>query len=126
MSFINRMYLQSDACSQEQNNLLAPILIAGSYPAYSYIYYENNSFDVNSKKFTNRKNNSFQFTLLDQYFNAIQLNGLNLIFTIFLYKKDNTSEMHGKHLHLNNLEKIAQLNEADDSEDDSVFYEDKK
>ena len=106
ISYINRLYLTSNICSEEQNQLLQVILIAGNYQPGSYIYYEDLLVDTNARKFTNPKDNVFRFTLFDQYGNIILLNGLNLVFSLLFYKKDNINDVHREHITLQQLESL--------------------
>lgn len=106
ISYINRVFLKSNACSTSQANILNEILVAGQYPSTSFVYYENINFDTNSKEFTNPFNNSWDFSLYDRYGNIIDLNGLEMVFSLIFYKKSKTNELHMEHLKIKTLEKI--------------------
>jgi hypothetical protein len=81
-------------------------MIAGSYPSTSFIYWENLNYDVNSREFTNPLNNAWDFAIYDRYGNTLNTNGLEIVFSLVFYKKDDTSELHKDHLMIQNLEKI--------------------
>lgn len=106
ISYINRLYLTSTICTESQNNLLQVVLIAGNYQPGSYVYYEDLLIDANSRQFTRNKDNVFRFTLYDNYGNIILLNGLNLVFSLIFFKKDDINDVHRQHLEIQNLEKL--------------------
>lgn len=118
ISYINRLYLKSNICSEEQDQLLQIILVAGNYQTGSYIFYENIAIDANSRKYTNNSDNVFNFQLFDNYGNLILLNGLNLVFSLLFYKKDRTSELHQQHLTLKNMERFLTQDDDGDNDDD--------
>ena len=106
ISYINRVFLASNACNTSYNSYLQEILIAGQYPSTSFVYYENLNYDTNSKEFTNPQNNCWDFTLYDRYGNIVDLNGLELVFSLIFYKKNKTDELHMEHMKIQHLEKI--------------------
>ena len=106
ISYINRVFLTSNACNTSYNSYLQEILIAGQYPSTSFVYYENLNYDTNSKEFTNPQNNCWDFTLYDRYGNIVDLNGLELVFSLIFYKKNKTDELHMEHMKIQHLEKI--------------------
>jgi len=106
ISYINRLFLVSNACNTSYNSYLQEILITGQYPSTSFVYYENLNYDTNSKEFTNPNNNCWDFSLYDRYGNIVDLNGLEIVFSLIFYRKNKTDEIHMEHLKLTNLEKI--------------------
>ena len=106
ISYINRVFLTSNACNTSYNSYLQEILIAGQYPSTSFVYYENLNYDTNSKEFTNPQNNCWDFTLYDRYGNIVDLNGLELVFSLIFYKKNKTDELHMEHMRIQHLERI--------------------
>ena len=106
ISYINRLFLKSSICDTAQDNILQEILVAGQYPSCSYVYYENPLFDAQSRVFTSSTNNSWTFSLYDRYGNLVNLQGQDYVFSLFLYKKDRTSELHHESLKISNLEKL--------------------
>lgn len=106
ISYINKIFLQSTICSQEQNNLLCPILNPGTVPNGAFIFYQENTIEANSRKFTNVKDNIFHFQLFDEYGNILQNNGMNMAFMLLLYKKEKINTLFSKHLEAENLEKL--------------------
>ena len=106
ISYINRLFLKSSICDTAQDNILQEILVAGQFPSCSYVYYENPLFDAQSRVFTSSQNNSWTFSLYDRYGNLVNLQGQDYVFSLFLYKKDRTSELHHESLKISNLEKL--------------------
>lgn len=106
ISYINRIFLTSNACNTSYNSYLQEILIAGQFPSTSFVYFEAQNFDINSKEFTNPLNNAWDFTLYDRYGNVIDLNGLEVVFSLIFYKKNKTDEIHMEHIKLQNLENL--------------------
>ena len=64
------------------------------------------SADTNSRVFTKPQANYWNFQLQDEYGNVLDLNGLDFNFTLTVYIKDDTSELHRESLLLDNLEKL--------------------
>ena len=106
ISYINRLFLVSNACNTSYNSYLQEILITGQFPSTSFVYYENINYDTNSKEFTNPQNNCWDFSLYDRYGNIVDLNGLELVFSLIFYKKNKTDEAHLEHIKLQNLEQM--------------------
>jgi len=106
ISYINRLFLVSNACNTSYNSYLQEILIAGQYPSTAFVFWENLNYDVNSKEFTNPQNNCWDFAIYDRYGNIINLHGLELVLSLIFYKKNKTDELHMEHMRLQNLEKI--------------------
>jgi hypothetical protein len=106
ISYINRLFLYSNCCNTAQNGYLQEILIAGQFPSTSFIYYEAQNFDINSKEFTNPQNNAFDFALYDRYGNIVNLHGLEIVFSLIFYKKNRTDELHFDYIKMKNLEKL--------------------
>jgi hypothetical protein len=106
ISYINRLFLKSNCCSTSQDNVLQDILVAGQFPSTSYIFYENLNWDTNSKAFTNPHNNSWDFQLFDKYGDIVDLNGLEMVFSLTFYKKNKTDELQYETLKVQNMEKL--------------------
>ena len=107
ISYINKIFLQSTVCSQEQNNLLCPVLNPGQTPNGAFCFYQETMLEANSRKFTNVKDNIAHFQLFDEFNNLLQLNGMNWSCMLLFYKKDNINSLQRKHLEAENLEKLV-------------------
>lgn len=106
ISYINRIYLESDICTEAQGNVLSTILIAGNYAPNSFIYYSNSQGDLNSRKYTSQSSNIAHFQFYDRYGNIVLNNGIDGVFDLLFYKKDTTSQVHQEHLLTSNLESL--------------------
>lgn len=106
ISYINRVFLTSNACNTSYNSYLQEILIAGQFPSTSFIFWENGNYDTNSKEFTNPTNNAWDFSLYDRYGNLINLHGLEIVFSLIFYKKNKTDEIHLEHIKLQAMENL--------------------
>ena len=109
ISYINKLFLQSTICSEDQNNLLLPLLAPGTVPNGAFLYYQETQVEANSRKFTNTKDNIFHFQVFDEYGNIILNNGMNFAFTLLFYKKENINSLMRKHLEAENLEKLMTI-----------------
>jgi hypothetical protein len=107
ISYINRLFLKSSCCNTSYNSILQELLVVGSYPSTSYVYWENlSNSDTYSKEFTQPNDNFFSFQLYDRYGNIVDLNGQNFVFSLHFYKKNHTDELHADSIKLDNLNKI--------------------
>lgn len=106
ISYVNRLFLTSNACNTSYNSYLQEILVAGQYPSTAFIFWENLNYDTNSKEYTNPNNNCWDFVIYDRYGNVINLHGLELVFSLIFYKKNKTDELHMEDIKLRNLENL--------------------
>ena len=109
LSPTNRLFIKSDICNTADNSILQEIL--EPFPDSSIIYYENINIENNSKDFTAQQSRNFSFTISDRFGIPINTNGLNVIMSIILFKKDDTSELHRQELLINNFERMLQIDE---------------
>jgi len=80
------LFLRSNIVQNKNNNILHDI-ISFSDPSYSYIIYEcNGNIIENSKNFSRDKSNIYKFWLTNEDDDRIELNGLNIIFKIMVFK----------------------------------------
>lgn len=106
ISYINRIFLYSDACAYEIDNLLLDCLFVGQYPFLAYCYWENLTIDTNAKTFSGSKSNSYRFWLQDEYGKSLNLNGLDWNFTLIFYRKDDTSYLMKEKMLVDLIEEI--------------------
>jgi hypothetical protein len=105
---INRIFIQSSSlCPDEQNNTLLELLLASNYQNGAFIFYETVNYDIASKNFDSNNNNVANFFICDELGNALQLNGLDVSFSLAFYLKDDTSELHRDTLFLKHMEKMT-------------------
>ena len=107
ISYINRLFLKSNICEKAHDQMLSEILIAGNFQSTSFVYFENTNYDVNSREFTNPVDTYFSFGLYDRYGNIVNLQGLEMVFSLILFKKNATDKMLMEDLKINNLEKLT-------------------
>jgi hypothetical protein len=75
------------------NDVLQEIY-ASSTPSFSNIIYQNSgAIEAYSKTLLNRNNNVYQFILTDEHGNQLNFNGLNVVMTIMVYRKDNINDV---------------------------------
>eukprot|EP00732_Lithocolla_globosa_P002042 Lithocolla_globosa_v1_NODE_1204_length_2791_cov_31.125457.p2 type:complete len:225 gc:universal NODE_1204_length_2791_cov_31.125457:814-140(-) len=85
-------YLISNICQNRNNSILQNIVTAGQSD-YDYIIYQNKNPYEYYKDFVQAKSNTYTFTIVDEDFNVIDLNGLNIVFTIMLWKENKISDL---------------------------------
>lgn len=80
----NTIFLHSDII-QDSDSVLQEIY-AGSSLNYSAISFQNHSPELYAKKLQTADSNSYRFYLTDENSNPINLNGLNIVLTLLVYK----------------------------------------
>lgn len=73
-------------------NILQNIISYGS-DDFNYIIFNNPNPEDYSKKLINTKSNTYNFIITDENFHELQLNGINIVFTLMFYKKNNLSRL---------------------------------
>jgi hypothetical protein len=86
------MYILSDICQNRNNNIFQNV-ISSDDADYNYVVFHNPNPSEYSKDYVKSKSNIFRFTITDEVFSKISLNGLNVVFTIMLYKKNNINRL---------------------------------
>ena len=107
LSLVNRIYLKSSICSTSEQSILQEVL--QTFPDYSYIYFLQQNIDAYSKDFVSQGDNTFRFTITDKYGDIIDTNGLNVMFSILLYKKNDTDEFHKQDLQIKQEERLLEI-----------------
>jgi hypothetical protein len=85
------LMIRSDICQNRNENILQNISSSGNSD-FSYIVYQNFNLDIYSKTMNSNTSNTYNFILTDEDGNEINLNGLNMIFTLLVYKSDDFNE----------------------------------
>ena len=78
--------------------VIVPILV-------TLLFFQQNA-ELYSKHLICNQNNVFRFTLTDENFRPINLNGLNMNMTLIFYKNNDESEISKENILLNNMEKM--------------------
>jgi hypothetical protein len=97
-------FIHSDIVS-EKTNILANIVSSGAAD-YNYITYHNSIPNEYSKVFFGGKSNVYRFTITDENKTRVDLNGLNVVFTIMLFKRNTLNKLIGDFIKLKTLESI--------------------
>jgi hypothetical protein len=98
----DQLFLHSDICNNGIDSVLQEIYVSGE-GNFSNIRYQCYEIEPYSKKLRSNANNVFKFSLCNEAGQLIDLNGLNLCFTLLLYKKNNVSELIRHAIQLNAL-----------------------
>lgn len=85
-------FILSDICQQRGINILQNITSVGTSD-YNYIVFKNQSPYEYAKLYTRTITNTFNFNITDENFNNIDINGLNVIFTLMLFKKNDINSL---------------------------------
>lgn len=98
------LYIHSDISynnDQSNTNDVLQEIYCSSTPNYSNVVYQNSgAVEAYSKKLLNANNNIYHFVLTNESGTTMNLNGLNLVMTILVYKKDNINEVLRKYMQL--------------------------
>lgn len=81
----NTLFLHCDAVANDRDNILQNIITTGNAD-YSYISFTQNDTQMYSKNFNGSSSSSCRFYLTNEDNEIIDTNGLNIVFTIMLYK----------------------------------------
>jgi hypothetical protein len=88
------IYLRSDIIqSMEGNSVLQCVFSSSDSPAYSNIAYRAIDVEANSKEMVASTGNIYRFYLTNEDEVPINLNGLNFIISLMLYKQNNLSSL---------------------------------
>jgi hypothetical protein len=98
------LYLHSDIVNNGNDSILQEVF-ATTTSDYSSIVFQQMDVEAYSKDITTNTNNVYRFYLSDENDKAIDLNGLNMVFTIVLYQKNNIYEMIKQFLKLQVIKK---------------------
>jgi len=97
-----RLFLKSNICNLANNQVLQEIF-SSSTQDNSIVTYQQNEIDANSKLFLAQDDNLFSFQLCDRFNNVVDLNGLDMVISIYLYKKDDTNQYIKNDIILKNM-----------------------
>jgi hypothetical protein len=116
------LFLHSDICynTLSGDNTLQEIF-TGGVPYMSYISFTNFTPEINAKKFINH-GSVFQFSLTDEDGNNIDLNGVNMVFTLALWKKSHFRDIIEHYvmykINKNDITTMVEADEDNDVDDD--------
>lgn len=102
------LFLRSDICNNQQDNILQNIITVHN-STFSYIIFQNPNVEEYAKNFSQNKYNVYRFILTDEDGNEIHLNGLNIVFTIMLYKSNSVFNLIKRYLKFKSLNYLSQI-----------------
>ena len=109
LSYITRAFIKSNVCLNAQDGILEEILNYGSFPMLSLCYYQQLSFDLNTRSYNTSSINSWNFALVDSFDRLIDLNGIPWSFSLVFYKRNDTHQIHKNELMITNEERIFKV-----------------
>lgn len=87
------LFLHSDICQNSEGDNVLQEIYSNGEATYSYINFNNPNPKEYSKNKMTGTSNTFKFTLTDENGNIINTNGININFTIMVYKANNIDQM---------------------------------
>jgi len=109
LAYILRMYIATDLVENADNSYLQEILNVGGTAPQGIINYVNYDIQFNSKDYNRSGSTSWRFTLLDDYGQVVDLNGVNWVFTVVFYTRSNTDEILRTDLMIRNEERLFNI-----------------
>ena len=103
---ISSIFITSDLCVEE--DVFQEIYNVGTVISSAFIYFQQNTYDMNTKRLLTNSNNSWNFVLLDQLDREIYLNGVDWQFSMIFYHRMDYPELARQNLQIKNLERIVQ------------------
>jgi len=109
LSYITRAFIKSNVCLNAQDGVLEEILNYGSFPMLSLCYFQQLSFDLNTRTYNTSASNSWNFALVDSFDRLIDLNGIPWSFSLVFYKRNDTHQIHKNELMITNEERLFKV-----------------
>jgi hypothetical protein len=103
---INSIFITSDMCVEQ--GYLQELHNVGTSQSNAYIYFQQFNFDLTTKRLLTNANNSWQFSLVDEFEREIDLNGINWEVSLILYNRADTHQLQREDLRIKNLEKLVE------------------
>jgi hypothetical protein len=109
LSYILRAFIKSNIVSNATDGILEELLNFGSFPSSSVMSFQQVSFDLNSRLYNKDNKNAWNFALVDAFGVEIDLNGIPWAFSLVLYQRNATHEIHKKDLLISNEERLFKI-----------------
>jgi hypothetical protein len=109
LAYILRAFIKSNIVSNATDGILEELLQFGSFPSSSVMSFQQVSFDLNSRVFNPDNKNSWTFALVDSFSNEIDLNNVPWAFSLVLWQRNATHEIHKKDLLITNEERLFKI-----------------
>lgn len=114
LSYILRAFIKSNIVSNATDGILEELLNLGSFPSSSVMSFQQVSFDLNSRVFNKDNKNAWSFALVDSFGVEIDLNNIPWAFSLVLYQRNATHEIHKKDLLISNEERLFKIQQEQD------------
>jgi len=109
LSYILRAFIKTNIVANATDGILEELLNFGSFPSASVMSFQQFSFDLNSRLYNKDNKNSWSFALVDSFGLEIDLNGIPWAFSLVLYQRNATHEIHKQELKMTNEERIFKI-----------------
>jgi len=103
---INSIFITSDMCVEE--GTLQELHNIALSQNNSYIFFQQYNMDLTSKQLLTNKNNSWTFSLIDEFDREIDLNGVPWEMSLILYSRSDTHQLQKEEMKIKNLETILE------------------
>jgi len=114
LSYILRAFIKSNIVANATDGILEELLNFGSFPSSSVMSFQQVSFDLNSRIYNKDNKNSWSFALVDAFGVEINLNNIPWAFSLVLYQRNATHEIHKKDLLISNEERLFKIQQEQD------------
>jgi hypothetical protein len=114
LSYILRAFVKSNIVSNATDGILEELLNFGSFPSSSVMSFQQVSFDLNSRLYNKDNKNAWTFALVDAFGVEIDLNNVPWAFSLVLYQRNATHEIHKKDLLITNEERLFKIQQEQD------------
>jgi hypothetical protein len=81
------LYIRSDICDNRGTSDVLQDIYSGDNPNFSAVVFQTPSVEACSKKLSSNNKNVYRFTITDEYGVPINLNGVNCLITLMIYKQ---------------------------------------
>lgn len=121
-AYILRLFIQSNICTDANDGILQEILNVGTTPFLSTIFFDQYNLDLGTKNYNRDFTQSWNFSIVDSYNKLVDLNGVPWSFTLYLYERSNTHELHKNDLIISNEQRMFDIQNTQASLKDQVFH----
>jgi hypothetical protein len=103
---VSSIFITSDLCVEEI--VLQEIHSVAAFQSNSYIFYQQINYDITSKQLLTNGNNSWNFSLLDEFEREIDLNGVPYELSLIFYNRSDYHQIAREDIRIRNIEKILE------------------
>lgn len=103
---VSSIFITSDMCVEE--GTLQELHNVGITQSNAYIYFQQIEFDLTSKQLLTKSNNSWNFSISDEFERPIDLNGVPYELSLILYNRSDLHQLQKDQLKIENLEKLLE------------------